>query len=671
MQQSIEKIVKERHEQLDSLSKNNASKEMYGVLEELAKISKTEKYFSTLSTLRFSDGMIEDALQTVEEGIRRFSYSFSLHFNAALIHFTAGNYEKTFYHFGKCLRFASEEEDTKGVVENLEQLASVLQNEKVFTLEEIKVQFNKVKAITGEVDERIYPINRYGESIIRKVLDKGTTKENMTEMYKSLYYDNLDRDSRLLLKTERYLGHEGQELSYEFKKKTTIPFAYLEPETDLRIIVDKQELSYQNSTLKFGQYNYLTFEPGEVIFKSNKPIFLGHPITLQDEPLEKRLVVNLFIDGLSQTYLEEHGIDKMMPRTMGMFERKYRNTNCYASADWTYPSLAGLVTAVDTITHGQYHPSYVHDFSEKRESLIEKIKDAGYFTAAFTGDWRSNPLQGYGSSFNRTVFKNSLGCFGASELMEEAIDHLETFKDKNNYLWLVIPDLHDVADEVFLSINNQVNTPAQNRIQQNKGETSVLSTYDTNKIARYGEELKRIDLHMAVLLNYIQQNYNEEDYVIVIHSDHGQGYFVTEDEPFLAEGRTKVPFMLLGDVPNETSSKLMSNLDIYPTLLDILNIDYNQEQYHGQLLEEFGGSPKEQVLTESYHPGQVYRAAVHTPSVIFHFETIDLIDSYGRVDFEKYKTTISSSDDLKEKELKELELYFTNWILERRIQLQK
>lgn len=671
MQQSIVTIVKEKHNQLDILMKSNSLKEMNDVLEELGKITKTEKYFSTLSTLQFTEGKIEDALQTVKEGIQQFSFSFSLNFNAALIHFTVGNYEQIFYHFGKCLRFASEKEHNADVIENLKQLTNVLLNERTFTHEEIKIHMDNVKAIASEVDERIYPFNRYGESIIRKVLDKCTPEESMTEMYKSLFYQNITKDLRSLLKTERYLGQEGCEFSYQFKKKTTIPFAYLKKNTDMTITVDGKELHYQDSTLKYGQYNYLTFEQGEVIFKANKSVFLGHPIPLQDEPLDKRLVVNLFIDGLSQTYLEEHGIDKMMPRTMSMFDRKYRNTNCYASADWTYPSLAGLVTGVDTITHGQYHPHYVHDFSTKRESLIEKIRDAGYFTAAFTGDWRSNPLQGYGSSFNRTIFKNSLGCFGAAELMEEAIDHLETFKDKNNYLWLVIPDLHDVADEIFLSINSQVNTPAQNRVQQNIGETSVLSTFDKNKIERYGEELKRIDLHISILLSYIQQNYNEEDYLIVIHSDHGQGYFVKEDEPFLAEGRTKVPFMLLGDVPNETSTKLMSNLDIYPTLLELLKIDYEQERYHGQVLEEFGGTPKERVLTESYHPGQPYRAVVHTPALIFHFETIDLIDTHGRVDFETYKTSISSQNYLKEKELKELELYYTNWILERRIQLQK
>lgn len=669
MQKSIVSILKEKQKQLDPLYESNSLHELRMTLNEIGKIAKTEKYYSSLSTLQFTEGKSIEALNTVVEGLDYFLYSYSLNFNAALIHYTIGNYDKTFYYFGKCLRYTSEEKEKEAVFESLKQLTTILLEQSVFSQNEINNHISNVEAIANEVDERTYPINRFGVSIVRKVLDKGTSEENMTDMYKSIFMDDLNEDTRFLLKTERYLGKENSHFSFQFDEKTTIPLAFLEKETELMISIDGEIMNYKNSTLKYGQYNYLTFYPAKVDINSDKPIFIGHPINLKDEPLEKKLVVNLFIDGLSQTFLAAHNVNHLIPKTMKMFKKKYINTNCYASADWTYPSLAGVVTAVDTITHGQYHPHFVHDFSKKHESLLCKIKDAGYFTAAFTGDWRSNPLQGYGSSFNRTVFKNSLGSFGVSEIMEEAIDHLETFKNKNNYLWLVIPDLHDVADEIFLSINSQVNTNVKKRIQQNKGETSVLSGYDGNKIERYSEELKRIDLHLSQFFNYVQQNYTEDEYLIVIHSDHGQGYFLKEDEKFLAEGRTKVPFMLLGDVPNVTSSKLMSNLDIYPTLLKLLNIE--QGKYQGKVLEDFGGLPREHVLTESYHPGQPYRAVVHANDVVFDFETKDLIDYAGLVDFEGYQTNILSNSDIEEIDLKGRELELTNYIVKHRIHLQR
>ena len=117
MKQSIVTVVKEKHRQLDILESNESFKEMYEVLVELGKIARTEKYFTTLSTLQFTEGRIESALQTVNEGIQHFTYSYSLNLNAALIHFTAGSYERTFYHFGKCLRFASEKENKDDIFE--------------------------------------------------------------------------------------------------------------------------------------------------------------------------------------------------------------------------------------------------------------------------------------------------------------------------------------------------------------------------------------------------------------------------------------------------------------------------------------------------------------------------------------------------------------------------
>lgn len=639
-------------------------------LESLEEITKTEMYYSAKSTYYFNLQQYEEAYEAIQEGLNPFSYSFTLHYNGALISFVTQQYKRAFYHFGKAYRYSVSNREKVDIQENVNELNRVIKGERILNDQTLLKYMTEYENICVEVDERIYPFNRNQESIVRKVLNRGTENESLTNMYKTLFFENLGEPIRYHLKTERYLGQEINRHTFSLSQKSTIPVSYIEADTKLEIQRNGKVINYEKSTLRGNQFNYLTFESGEMKFKSNKPVFVGHPIPLMDQPKKKKLVMNLFIDGLSQTYIEQHNLKTLMPRLTKAFPQMYRNTNCYASADWTYPSLAGLATGVDTLTHGQYHPEYVHDFTEKRESLIETIRKAGYFTAAFTGDWRSSPLQGYGSSFNRTVFKNSLGGFGAAELVEETIDHLETFKDKNNYVWLVIPDLHDVADEFYLSINSQVNTPAHHRTQQTKGETSVLSKYDEKKITRYGEELKRIDLHLSLLLHYVQENYNEDEYLIIIHSDHGQGYFVTEEEPFLAEGRTKVPFMLLGDVPNKTSNKLMSNLDIYPTILHLLDIESDADRYHGKCLEDFGGLAKLEALTESYHPGQPYRAVIHTPNCTHHFITKNNINQYGLVDLEDFEWFTIPHVDLSEEDLNEEKQYYLNWILKKRLHIQ-
>ena len=121
-----------------------------------------------------------------------------------------------------------------------------------------------------------------------------------------------------------------------------------------------------------------------------------------------------------------------------------------------------------------------------------------------------------------------------------------------------------------------------------------------------------------------------------------------------------------------TSDKLMSNLDIYPTILDLLNIEYDKEKLHGKTLEDFGGKQRKEVMTESYHPNQTYKAVIYTRDFQFYFETEDSVDNYGRVDLEHFKTDlIKLNDNLKDTDIEKIIDFYSNWILEKRAILQK
>lgn len=643
-----------------------------GLLQQLSSIAKTETFYTASTTHYFNTNQLDEMEPLLQEGLLRFSYSYPLHFNSAMFYYTQQQYEKTFYHFGKCLRLATDEDELKAAENNVQALKDLILQQNSMSQEELKELLLLTKKISDEKEEREYPIDKYGESLIQKVQNVNTEYENMTNTYKSPFVHDVNRATRYFFKTEYFLGKSGENYEFNFNSTTTLPLSYLHNDTRLFISIDGEEHNYTNSTLKFGQYNYLTFEKGNVTIQSNKPIFIGHPIPLIDQPKKYKLILHTFIDGLSGVFLEKNKSENLLGRTLSVFQNHYVNNNCYASADWTFPSNAGTVTAMDTVAHGQYHPHFSHDFSEKQMSLIEKIRKDGYFTASFTGDWRGTPPHGYGKSYNRIVYKNSVGGFATSELMDEVIDHLETFKDKNNYVWIVLPDLHDVADELFMGINSQVATKATNRLNTKKASTTVQSKYDEQKIARYKEELRRIDLHLSNLLHYVKGNYKEDEVLIIIHSDHGQGYFVDNPSQFLHEERTKVPFMLLGGIEEKVSSKLMSNLDIYPTILSLLDIPFPAKQLHGKLLEDFGGEKREFVFTESYHPDREYRAVIHSEILDLYFETPEKVDLFGRVDLENYIVSINIKDfTLPQEQIKAIQDNYIEWIIKKRIVLQK
>lgn len=665
MDNTIERI-KLLHEKLQYPSGNENTEE---IIEELGKIAKTETYYIAKSTLLYNREEYILAKEVINEGLMKFSYSFSLHFNAVFNYLNINDFEKVFEHLGEAFKYATDDE--KKEVEAIKKdILNLINTNKLVSISELDRLVTKFKKITNQVDGRLYPIDSFGDSLIRKVLDKGTEYENLTNLYKTFLIGNIDNTIRYYVKSERFMGKEGTEFEFEFTQETMLPISLIYDKT--KVVFRWNEKEFTNPNLNITQFNYLKFSKGYLTITSDKPIFVGKPIVCKDEAKPKKLVMHIFIDGLSGKFLENNDADSLIPNIKKSFENIYENKNCYAAADWTFPSNAGTVTGTDFTKHGQYHPSFNHDFSKKRKSLIETIRENGYFTTLITGDWRGTPIQGYGKSYDRVVYKNSLGGFGASEIIEEVVDHLEAFKEKNNYVWITLPDLHDVADELYFSPLSQMSLNFEDRIHSKKGVTSVQTDYSEEKVSRYAKELKRIDLHIGILFDYLKKNYSEDELLIIVHSDHGQKFLCQNEKFILNDYRTKVPFFLLGqEFKEKASNNLMSNLDIYPTILKILNIENEQKDLDGIVLEDFEGESREFSVSETIHPNQMYQIAFNFRWGTIYFKTSELVDMFGKVDFTEYEFDIEVKEDISD-EMKVISLKkVEQWIENKRLHLQK
>lgn len=664
--------IKKLHGILQESFDKYDNNELLNYITKLGAIAKTEIYYVVYSSYLFSSNNIELANEVLSEGLLKFPYSFSLHYNAIIIAFQLNEFEKLFEHLGYCYKYSPEENLNE--IEKLQQeIVNVIETNKLMPLDILKGYLEYALKIYKQGDSRTYPLDKFGESLIRKVLDKNTEHENMTNLYKTSMLTDIFDQIRYYVKSERFVGREDCFFEFEFHEKTMIPLSLLSEDTFIEFTYNDESYTSDNSTIHINQYNYLNFDKGKLSIKSDKPIFIGKPIQIKDTAEKPyKLVLHIFIDGLSAKYLADREQEQYINNILNSFNNKYENKNCFAAADWTFPSNAGTVTATDFTKHGQYHSTFDHDFSIKQKSLIETIKENGYFTTLICGDWRGTPTQGYGKSYDRVVFKNSVGGFGASEITEEVIDHLEAFKDKNNYIWITLPDLHDIADEFFFSPLSQMNINFKDRLKSDLGVTSVQTKYNESKVKRYGDELKRIDLHLGVLFNYLKQRYSEDEMLIIVHSDHGQGYLTPDSTYFLNDHRTKVPFFLLGgNVESKVSNKLMSNLDIYPTILNLLNISLDESNLNGALLYDFGGTARKFAVTETCHPNQTYKIVFNFSDFKIYFETIECVDNYGRIDFEKYKINFEAIIDISEDEKMTYINEVLKWIKTHRIYLQK
>lgn len=618
-----------------SFQKNDLS----AVFEEVRKIesiAKTVHYYSIYTTYLFATESYEEGLKVGLEGVKKYPFVYTLHYNTSLHAYICGDIEKAIKHSYYALKYAQNDQDRHEAQQNIEGIQSGAKQHRL-QQKEVEKYIVQYKGITNELDNRHFPINHLRESLIRVPQHLGTSREHMTNLYKNNFLQNINDDLRFYTKTETIKGKTTRHFKTTIEKRSTVPISLIDHNEKITIIHNGKETVVPANTYSNNQFYYLTFEEGELEIVSNKPIFIGRPIPLQSKA-KKPLIIHIFIDALSQQFLEDNDFEQLMPRTSKFFEKGYHNLNCYAQSEWTLPSLASIVTGKRTLEHGLYHPDNPYDLAEHNELLVERLKSLDYYMAHFNNDWRSTPTYGYDQIFDRTIYQNGLGGFKVNEVVSEVIEHLETFKERNNYVWLTIEDLHDVADEIQDDLMSQVLVDAHYKLAKDKGITSVRSAYSKDKIERYKAEIARVDLHLSALYHYLEKNYDSKDYLVILNSDHGQSFLKKDKSQFMHEYRRKVPFMMTGyDVPSFKSDHYMENIDIYPTLLNMLNIKYDKDKVCGLVIEDFGGPKKPYVTTESYHPGQTYKATLESNDWMIDIETVDKVDDYGRVDITKYK----------------------------------
>ncbi len=262
------------------------------------------------------------------------------------------------------------------------------------------------------------------------------------------------------------------------------------------------------SLLKDRFYYYKFNKNDELEIKSNKEFILGNKIEIKKNKNLPSLVLNIFIDGLSQKFIEENNLENIAPNIYKFFKEGTICNNTYVTGEWTYVSLASFFTGKTTTNHRVFHPNYDTNNLIRNELYSEIFQNEGYLTAKIDGDWRSNPAIGYMKGLDRYLYQPSVREMHCDDVITETIEHLETFKNNNNFLWICIPDLHDVADEFETRISTQVRSSINCRAFEKSQETSVRKKKDDKKSERFGVQLKRIDTYLGLLFNYIKDNYN-------------------------------------------------------------------------------------------------------------------------------------------------------------------
>lgn len=665
---SIIANYKSEQEQIRNLLQKGLLNEAKEKLEKLT--IHNEGYYSLFANYYYLTGNYEEGIKLLDEGKKQIPFSFEILFNLAILKSIVGDIIESLVIFAKCVRIATNSSDKQEAAKEIEQIIDILKQDSNIATKEKKEIIQLTKKIIDENDERTFPINRFNESLVKKTIKDRENRLYFTEMYKSLNISNVDMNSRFFYKNEILPGTITDYYTLDIESKTTVPIGLFQEFDDILVEGPNCNYIFPKNTLTPNQFNYYTFEkPGKYKFSSKVPFFLGNPINLNPKKNKVQVLVSIFIDGFAQTAIENN-FEKLMPNTYKFFSKGYINNNCYTTGDWTLPSVSAIYTGKTTINHGLYHPTYHYELNKHNRLFSEAFKDNGYLTAQINNDWRVTPTYGYIQGMDRIIYQTSLGGFHAGEVVVEAIEHLETFKENNHFLWISLMDLHDVADEIHNDLYSQVHFPAEYRQKKILGPTSVLSKYDPNKIKKYDVELRRIDLHLSNLLNYLENTFGMENILVSLLSDHGQTYLY-DDEFLLHEPKRKVPFMLAGsNIKPKVSNELCSIIDIFPTIANIAGVKV--ENNEGRVLKDFGGEGREFVMTETLHPNQPYLVAITDNKHIFRFKTKENVTNNTLIDLEYYEAMLLDKDtleDVTKDNMEKLQMY-CNMVIERASKLQ-
>jgi arylsulfatase A-like enzyme len=269
----------------------------------------------------------------------------------------------------------------------------------------------------------------------------------------------------------------------------------------------------------------------------------------------------------------------------------------------------------------------------------------------------------------------------AKVINSEAIKWLNSIENKKNkfFLWLHYMEPHGpyrVSREtkaLFKKINNSIVAKFLLKAEENPKEVTPFGA-DVLKFL-YLNQIKYLDLKLKEFFEFLSKKDLWKDTIIIITSDHGvelfehrlfghaRGEYKREKDIYLFNTVLKIPFVIYKKgVKPEINDKLVSSIDIAPTICALLGVNSSKEWLGNNILSEKFTRKiaiSEQVYFK-YRDGEIWGAfSFQSKNEKFIYNTYDRSYHYYRLDKDP-KETENLISKYPEK-IKEIEkLYFSH-----------
>jgi arylsulfatase A-like enzyme len=281
---------------------------------------------------------------------------------------------------------------------------------------------------------------------------------------------------------------------------------------------------------------------------------------------------------------------KTTPQLDRLAARGVRFSRCIAQAPYTLPSYASMLTSRYVAELAVQEQRDEKDRakvlgiapgpSESDVMLSEALQAAGYRTAAFVQSWISRPM-GFEQGWDLFRHKQE----SLAQKMPEVLRFIEENRERRFFAFLYTTDTH----YPFLHAHARRNIygryasdfdftlDAVHAVREGRLEPTAEDI--ANAMAMYDEGLHWTDADLAPLFDLLEKTGLSEKTIVVFNADHGEEF---DEHGVISHGQTyydgvvRTPLVIAAPgVPaaGRAVTELVQNLDVAPTLLDMVGVE--------------------------------------------------------------------------------------------------
>ncbi|MGB3860825.1 MAG: sulfatase [Candidatus Aminicenantaceae bacterium] len=272
--------------------------------------------------------------------------------------------------------------------------------------------------------------------------------------------------------------------------------------------------------------------------------------------------------------------------------------NTFASSPWTLPSHVSLMTALNCINHQVYHND--QKINPSILTLADVLREDDYFNGAITGGAFVKGSFGFNKGFDSyRVGGNVSSPDSAQKISTASLNWIRKHKDRNFFLFVHTYQIHTPYEspapynEYFLADDAEYKRIRQRKFRfyqenryspvTNKLRQNIIDLYDAGIL--YTDEVL-----IKALVDELKALGIYDNTMIILVSDHGEEFY---DHKAWAHSHSvyneiiKVPLIIKFFDSEHAGVKIKKYarlIDVLPTVLDVLNIEYPDQYLDGETL---------------------------------------------------------------------------------------